>query len=95
MLYRGKLLPWIGLEKLCYISAVWIFGLCILFPRVSLLGGPKSSFRFFCNILRKNPNELFSWPSSLTKVWLYFLDYVYVTLLGLGIVKFEPPHPES
>lgn len=28
----------------------------------------------------------------MTKVWLYFLDYMHITLLDLGIVPSEPPH---
>ena len=31
-----------------------------------VLGWPKSSFRFFCNISQKNPNELFGQPNTST-----------------------------
>ena len=30
-----------------------------------ILGWPKSSFRFFCNILWKNTNELFWQPNRI------------------------------
>ena len=33
-----------------------------------ILGWPKSSFGFFCNILQKNPNELFGQP-KINKQW--------------------------
>ena len=35
-----------------------------------VLGWPKSSFGFFCNILWKNPNELFGQPRYLLNTWM-------------------------
>ena len=37
---------------------------CVV-TKFMVLGGPKSSFRFFHTILQKNPNELFRQPNTL------------------------------
>ena len=39
----------------------WEFGI----SRSKLLGWPKSSLRFFCKRLWKNPNELFGQPNII------------------------------
>ena len=44
-----------------------------------ILGWPKSSFGFFCNILQKNPNELFGQPN------INILPYIKLTSIKFFI----------
>ena len=60
MLFHYGLSQDIEYRSLCY-----TVGPCCLSILCIILGWPKSSFGFFCNILRENPNERFGQLSSL------------------------------
>ena len=81
--WRPKLVSenWrIGVEK----KQQHVFGVgCGENPQV--LGWPKSSFRFFCNILWKNQNELFGQPN----IYLKLAGHV-VWCLSLVLERFQP-----
>jgi len=51
-----------------------------------LLGWPKSSFGFFCNIIQKNLNKLFGQPNPLLPVLFIFVFSLQTSPLRLRIV---------
>lgn len=56
---------------------------------VVILGWPKSSFEFFCNILWRRPEELFGQPNTsplLRNFWNSCLTFIAL-FLGLGLKK--------